>query len=524
MSYRAPSGGAPASHSFGSILFEDPVDRDGIDGCVMPEFFQDLALDQVVESVLRGREAYNLAPFFYRPLQSTDAVAYRQEVMRDVGQPAVQAAVTAFADAMRVVRGRLTKMDGSRHPIRERLLFLDAVRTYVDGVERLQKDLSTLPIRSRGLRGLAEYLSAHTGMRRFTEKARTARILQQRLGDIRYTVQIRGDRVRVSRYQGQTDYSSEIAAFFARFRQSDADGQRGDVPVHVDMNPVEATVLEYVAGLYPDLFGAVGDFYRQYPEFLDTVIADFDREAQFYLAWTEYVDYLGGFGLRFCLPEVSATDKELHVEGSFDVALADRLVPASRPVICNDIDLHGAERILVVTGPNQGGKTTFARMAGQLHHLARIGCPIPGHRGQVFLVDQIFTHFPRAELANDPHGNLAEELLDIRRILDRASAKSLVVVNELFTSTALQDALYLSDKIMRRLAGVDLICVYVTFIDELSRWGPGTVSMVSTVKPDDPSERTFKVIRGPADGLAHSAALAGKYGLTYERLKDRIGA
>jgi len=69
----------------------------------MPEFFQDLALDQVVESVLRGREAYNLAPFFYRPLQSTDAVAYRQEVMRDVGQPAVQAAVTAFAIPQRSV-------------------------------------------------------------------------------------------------------------------------------------------------------------------------------------------------------------------------------------------------------------------------------------------------------------------------------------------------------------------------------------------------------------------------------------
>ncbi len=494
-----------------------------------PPFFRDLlldrivdAIDRIVDAIVAGREAYDLKPFFYTPLQSPHAIAFRQDVVRDLEDPSLQRELAAFSSSMGTVRTYLSHAEKASHRRQRERWLLDAVAHYGEAVRRLARALSQAPLRSRGLAAFRDYLQTYTASPAFTLLVEEAEELLGELRSLRYTVLLRGLRVEVRPYAREPDYGEEIVLTFQRFRQEEAREYRFPFPDSHEMNHVESRILDGVAELHADLFSRVFRFWTAHRHFLDPKVVAFDREVQFYLAYLEFIAPLRRAGLQFCFPRVSEGSKEVRAYEVFDLALAHKLVSEGSVPVCNDICLKGPERILVVTGPNQGGKTTFARAFGQLHALASLGLPVPGRDVLLPLPDRIFTHFQREELATDLRGRLEDDLLRIREILRSATPRSIVIINEIFSSTTLRDALLLSRRIASALLELDLVCVWVTFLDELSRLGEKVVSMVALVSPHNPEERTYRVVRRPADGLAYALALAHKYGLTDPQIRERI--
>jgi len=508
--------------SFYSILFARPEDRAEKDLVEAPDFFIDLNLDQIIDAVAAIRSDYDLKPFFYAPLNNIDAVNYRQEIARELENCVLWENIKSFAQKMRTMRRRLAAVDGLYYKYNKQGLFLDAVDAYCSAVADLAHDLSVANLQSRGFQSFREYITSYTGSTRFTALAAQTRKLKADLSAVRYFVHIKGNRVSVRRHEAGVDYSKEVEQTFEKFKQGAVKDYTVELPVAVGMNHVEAQILDGVAKLYPGIFADLENYCAEHSNFTDETIKIFDREIQFYIAFLDYISKLKQAGLKFCYPQISGNNKEVYDFEGFDLALAHKLITEGSSVVPNDFHLKGKERIIVVSGPNQGGKTTFARTFGQLHYLAALGLPVPGRKARLFLSDRVFTHFERAENIENLRGKLEDDLVRIYEILRRTTTNSIIIINEILTSTTLKDAVFLGTEVLKKIIELDLLCVCVTFIDELASLSEKTVSMVSTVDPENPTVRTYRIVRRPANGLSYAFSIAEKYRVTYDCLKERI--
>jgi DNA mismatch repair ATPase MutS len=508
--------------NFESILFLTPGDRDRAERAAMPDYFVDLNLDQIVDKATAAFADCNLKPPFWFCLDDVDAIRYRHEVFRDLEDTRINQPVRDFTQSMRDVRGCLVRASKLYYGLQQQSWLLDAVVIYFNAIGRFANDLSRATVKSRGLSAFRDYLLSYAQSAKFGALVEETNALRLHLSNVRYCVHINGSTVTVRPYEAEANHSAQISKTFEKFKQGAERTYLAVFRFLPEMNHIEAQILNLVAKLNPKLFARLDDYRARHASFIDAAIGAFDREIHFYIAYSDHIAKLKAAGLQFTYPHVSGRSKDVHGEEAFDLALAQKLLDDKAPIVRNGFFLKGKERIIVVSGPNQGGKTTFARMIGQLQHLAAIGCPVPGRDAQFFLCDRIFSHFEREEKVETFRGKLEDDLVRVHAILQRATGRSLIILNEIFTSTTLRDEVFLSRKLMERIVERDLLCVWVTFVDELASFSERTVSMVSTIVPDNPALRTFKVVRRPADGLAYAMAIAEKHRLTYQRIKERI--
>ncbi|WP_393971272.1 hypothetical protein OXIME_001541 [Oxyplasma meridianum] len=504
---------------FQSILYKDP--ENGVEYREeQPDFFVDLNLDQVIRTITDSKKDYNLDSIFYNPLKRISDVTYRQNVFRDLQNENVIQYIKVFSDKMEKMHRYLSGIENLYLYQKERWL-LDAAEIYCEAVQTLFSNLRIENPGSDGINGLLEYIETYINSTKFTDLKEETSVLRSKLDAVKFTMIIKTGKIVVKEYNGEEDYSAEIKEAFSKFSETESVIKKIRIPQFSGMNHVEAAVLQLVAKLYPETFQSLLDYYQKNSDFIDSTIERFQKDIQFYLAYIDHMAAFRDLGLHFSIPEMSQKSKNIFCHDGFDIGLAYKLSKEKKTVVTNDFALYDNERIIVVSGPNHGGKTTFARMFGQIHYLGSLGLPVPGTGSLLFLFDSIFTHFERSENLDNERGKLEDDLARIKYIIDKSTQNSIIIINEMLSSTTLKDAVNIGKKIVSYILNIGCLCLYVTFLDELASIN-GTISMVSTIVPENPEERTYRIVKQPADGLAYAMALARKYGVTHDDILRRI--
>ncbi len=142
--------------------------------------------------------------------------------------------------------------------------------------------------------------------------------------------------------------------------------------------------------------------------------------------------------------------EELHIVGGRHPVVEANL--AGEPFIPNDCQLGGeAPRILLVTGPNMGGKSTYLRQVALIVLLAQIGSFVPARAARIGLVDRIFTRVGAQDDLASGASTFLVEMMETAQILHQATRRSLVILDEVGRGTGTQDGLAIARAVLEDL-------------------------------------------------------------------------
>lgn len=220
-----------------------------------------------------------------------------------------------------------------------------------------------------------------------------------------------------------------------------------------------------VADLEGRALNPVAEAVAQSADHVANFFTQLRTELAFHLGAANLHHALTEAGVPVCVPEPAPPAE--HALTARDLYEATLPLRGAAPVIGNDIDADG-KPLIVITGANQGGKSTLARALALANLMAGDGLPAPASALRISTAHAAFTHYRRAEDPSMTHGKFEEELARMREIVEHARPGAMVVMNESLAATNEREGAQVAVPIIHALLDAGLRTVLVTHSYELA--------------------------------------------------------
>lgn len=489
-----------------------------------PDFFADLNLDQVVNRIQKYSPNYPVKEYFYTFPDKGD-MKYRQEIYGDIKRASLYDGFVRFSEDMRRSADKELSPTFSGEPLQGACWQLESVYFYCKAIVELRQELedgiSKQEFISAGLKELWGFLDELCKEPDFAQMQKEAYRVWEMLTGTGFTLEINGNKLRISPVTREGAYEDLLTECFQEYGVVEKGSMHSPFAGDLFLTRLERRLLETFFGKYPMLEEEITAFAKKYGQYKNSQVLQLEKEVQFYLSFYAFQKDWENQGAVFSTPMFA---KENVVEGLevYDLALACVNYPAEKEVVSNDFFYAADEQFFIVNGPNQGGKTTFARSLGQLVYLFKMGLDVNAKQAKLPYFDRLVTHFSVEESMESGQGKLMEELRRLAPIMNKGCEKSFVIINELFTTAAHYDGCIMGAKVLNFFMRRDCHGVYVTHLRALGEGTKGVVHMSAMLDGSEEHRRTFKILRSEAENYGYAGDIAEKYQLTYEKLREQL--
>lgn len=253
-------------------------------------------------------------------------------------------------------------------------------------------------------------------------------------------------------------------------------------------------------------------------------------EFMYYIRCAEFIGGLTEKGCIFSEAQpVAEGETSMLAKGFYNLKLAMNMENVSE-IVPNDLCFDKNHTVYILTGANRGGKTTITQAVGQLFILAQGGLFVPAESFRYVPCDCIYTHFPADEDKTMDLGRLGEECVRFKDMFSQSTSKSLILLNETFSTTSFEEGYYIAKDSVKALLTKGVRSIYNTHMhklgydaEELTREIGGT-GAASLVMQTEEGKRSFKVALAKPEGSSYAKDIAKKYGVTYDMLVGGSGS
>jgi DNA mismatch repair protein MutS len=502
----------------------------------------DLNLDFIInEMIVDKKERDIIKNYTSRLCLDGAAINYRLDILDDImtNESIVDCLEDLSTHTVRLkyYMGNPGKTDAM--PLQESVWRLRELEEYLYCMEFCHKTLADIPLKSEGLTQFRNFIEFSRPAEDYVELKKELPHFLSRINKIKSVT------VAINLNEGLIPFEAAIvevnpchyehSSFFGKMAAGPG-GKSSMGPIHTTRDTAysgDPTMLP----LFKDLSHILGksvnplkNRLRKYGISNTFKLLKHLDELLFYRGAVRLIKKVQGKGFPMVRPVICKERHYRKIKGIYNLELA--LSNNAGSVVFNDFHSFSKDRNFIITGPNNGGKTTFLRAVGIVQYLAQLGLYVPAQEAVLSVCSNIYTHFPNLETRCGGMGRFAEEADRLKKLVENLQPYAMILLNESLSSTNMEEAGYIARDILQILAEREGFTLFVTHLHSLAippadRCYDDYIDIKSLVAQMERTEGNnykpdYRVLRASPDGKSYALEMARNFGLGIDQLRGEV--